>query len=253
MRNSIWRSDGPLASLLLVLAWFPLLAVPAHCSSQFSGFAQLSRESNIKAYARDLGGILGSGTYHTGRGLGFAGFDVGFHGAMQFKPGRTNDIMNRSGVKNFGMPWFQAEIGLPLKFDGFIRGFNYEDLTVSGGGLRYALLTLDAKPGKPQILLAADGESFCHTSFSGVHFGGSLVASVTTKYFQPFMGFGIDRTRLIVKQSADQTILGRSFFVYGERVSVGVNVRPITFSYLTVAGVLRNGNMGVQFGAGARF
>src|SRR5262249_54477534 len=158
----------------------------------------------------------------------------------------------QSGTRSFGFPFFQAEIGLPLKFDGFIRGFTYEGLTMTGGGLRYGIFTVTDMPGAPQALLALDGESFVHTAFSGSHFGASVVLSATYPYVKPYIGGGVDRTRLLVQQSNDPTFINQVTVAYGNSFSAGVSVTPLPFSFVNAAYVVRNGNSGLQLGAGAR-
>lgn len=223
-------------------------------TSVWGDFNKFGTRNNAAAYARDIGGILGSGTFHTGRGLGFAGFDAGFHLAYQFSPGGGNDVLEKSGIRRFGMPWFQAEIGLPLKFDGFIRGFSWQGLTIAGGGLRYALLTIQDQKGVPQVLLTFDGESFSHHDFGGSHFGLNAVASLKFDYARPYIGGGLDRTRLVAKRSiSDPTIIDDEFIKYGYRMVLGVSLRPVPFSYLTAALALRHGEPGAQIGAGVRF
>lgn len=237
-------------SVLFIILAFP---VSAHASHLFGDFAQFGSRGNAKAFAKDIGGIIGSGTYHTGRILGFAGFSAGFHYAYQFHPDEENDVLRRSGVAAFQFPWFQAEIGLPLKFDGFIRGFSYEGMTMAGGGLRYGLFTVTDLPGAPQALLAMDGESFTHTAFSGSHFGANAVLSWTYPNVKPYVGAGLDRTRFLVKQSSDPTLLDQRFVAYGSRYAVGMSLSPLPFSFVNLAFVHRHGKAGLHLGAGARF
>ncbi len=239
---------------LLPLLLSPLAAARAEAAETlFGDFAQFATADNVQYFAKDIGGIIGSGTSHTGRILGFAGFSAGFHDAYQFKPDIRDEIMNKSGTTAFQFPFFQAEIGLPLKFDGFIRGFSYEGLTVAGGGLRYGIFTVTDLPGAPQALLALDGESFVHTAFAGSHFGADIIFSVTMPYCKPYIGGGVDRTRLLVKQSPDPTLDDQIFITYGSRFDAGVTINPLPFTFVNIAGTLRHGSPGLEMGAGARF
>src|SRR3954462_848815 len=98
-------------------------AVRAHATADpYAGFDQRADAGSLKPFTRDLGGLLGAATFHSGRSLGFSGFDVGARYGMQFRPSTGNNIMRGGGVHSFGLPWVQAEIGMPFKIDGFIRG-----------------------------------------------------------------------------------------------------------------------------------
>ena len=110
----------------------PASETPA-AAEQYAGFQQLADAGSMKPFCRDLGGILGSETFHGGRSLGFSGFDVGLRGGMLISPDPNDRILRNNGVHRFGLPWVQAEIGMPFKIDGFIRGISDQGLTIAGG------------------------------------------------------------------------------------------------------------------------
>ena len=220
----------------------------------YAGFPQYADAGSLKPFARDLGGLLGGATFHDGRSLGFSGFDVGARYSAQFYPSKGDNIMRNGGVKTFGLPWVQAEIGLPFKIDGFIRGISYQGLTVSGGGLRYGLYAPSDKPWTPQVLLSAVGHSVVHQDFSASHFGANVVASAGTSFFLPYVGAGIDRTRLVVRSSVlDPTLNGANVTTLESRFTAGVRLKPYQFTYVTVAYVLAHGQSGAEAGLGVRF
>ncbi|HBA61403.1 MAG TPA: hypothetical protein DCZ92_11425, partial [Elusimicrobia bacterium] len=64
-------------------------------AAEYDGFNNAA-SSDLKAFARDLGGLLGSGSNQTARSLGFSGFDLGVRGAMQIKPSRKNSVIKKS-------------------------------------------------------------------------------------------------------------------------------------------------------------
>ena len=70
-------------ALLIVLAI--LVALPAG-ADVYDGFANFADSGSLKPFARDLGDILGSATFHGGRPLGFSGFDVSARVGAQFEP-----------------------------------------------------------------------------------------------------------------------------------------------------------------------
>ncbi|MFI5360558.1 MAG: hypothetical protein ACHQ49_01205 [Elusimicrobiota bacterium] len=241
-----------LAAALLAAA----CAAPARAGAvdPYAGFAQYADASSLKPFTRDLGGLLGGATFHDGRSLGFSGFDVGARYSAQFYPSKGDGIMRNEGVKSFGLPWVQAEIGLPFKIDGFIRGISYQGLTVSGGGLRYGLFAPSDKPWTPQVLVSGVGDTVVHQEFSASHFGANVVASAGTPFFLPYAGAGFDRTRLVVRSSALAPALdGTNVTTLESRFTAGLRLKPYQFTYLNLAYVLAHGQSGAEAGLGVRF
>src|SRR5206468_1730395 len=124
-----------------------------------------------KPFCRDLGSILGAATFHSARPLGFSGFDMGAQGGVQFYPDKNDRILRNNGVRAFGMPWAQAEIGMPFNFDGFVRGISFQGVTIAGGGVRYGVLKTNDKPWAPQLLAVVVGHAVVHQDFSASHLG----------------------------------------------------------------------------------
>ena len=238
------------AVLLAAVAAAPALAT----ADPYAGFAQFADAGSLKPFTRDLGGLLGGATFHDGRSLGFSGFDVGARYSAQFYPSKGDKIMRNNGVRAFGLPWVQAEIGLPFKIDGFIRGISYQGLTVSGGGVRYGIFSPSDKPWAPQVLLSGVGDSVVHQAFSASHFGVNAVASAGTPFFLPYAGVGFDRTRLVVRTSnLDPTLNGTSVTTLEARFTAGVRLKPYQFTYVNLAYVLAHGQSGAEAGLGVRF
>jgi hypothetical protein len=231
-----------------------LLCASAARADQYGGFEQYADSGALKPFARDLGGVLGSATFHGGRSLGFSGFDVGVKGGGQFRPEIGNRILRNRGVKFFGLPWVQAEVGMPRRIDGFIRGMSFEGLTIAGGGLRYGLLKVSDIPWKPQLLVSGVAHSVVHQHFSASHLGASLVASMGTPRFVPYVAAGVDRTRLLVRSSrADPTLNGTTVTALGSRFTAGMRVKPWTFVYINAAAIFIHGQAGAETGFGVRF
>lgn len=223
-------------------------------ADQYGGFQQFADSGSLKPFARDLGGILGSATFHSGRSLGFSGFDVGLRGGMQFSPDKNDRILRSNGVGSFGLPWVQADIGMPFKIDGFIRGISYQGLTIAGGGLRWGLLKVSDAPWTPQLLVSVVGHSVVHQHFSASQFGANLVGSMGIPIVTPYVGMGFDRTRLLVRSSTlDPTLNGTTVSTLESRFTTGVQVRPWTFFYIHLAYVLVHGQSGSEAGLGLRF
>lgn len=240
--------------MILVLIAVSLSCAPAAFADQYGGFAAYANSGSIKPFALDLGGVLGSGTFHGARSLGLSGWDFGAQGGMQFMPDKNDGIMRNNGVKAFGIPWAQAEIGLPFSIDGFVRGISYEGLTIAGGGLRWGVLKSNDKPWAPQVLVTGVAHSVVDQDFSAGHIGGNIVGSMGTQKFTPYVGAGFDLTHLQVRTSLlDPTQNGRSVTTVGSRFTAGVQYKPWQFFYIHGAYVLAHGASGAEAGLGLRF
>jgi hypothetical protein len=237
-----------------------MLCAAAARADQYGGFEQYADSGALKPFARDLGGVLGAATFQGGRSLGFSGFDVGIKGGSQFLPEKEDRILRSRGVKAFGLPWVQAEVGMFYSIDGFVRGMSFEGLTIAGGGLRYGILKVSDVPWAPQLLLSGVAHSVVHQHFSASHVGGSLVFSMGTSRFVPYAGVGVDRTRLVVRSSrADPLLNGSMVTTVGSRFTAGMRLKPwkpsgkLGFVYVNVAGILVHGQPGAETGFGVRF
>lgn len=227
---------------------------PSARADQYGGFRAHADSGALKPFSRDLGGVLGSATFHGGRSLGFSGFDVGARGGIQLRPDKNDRILRNHGVKMFGLPWAQAEVGMPFKLDGFIRGISFQGLTIAGGGARYGLLKSSDQPWAPQLLVSGVGHAVVHQDFSANHLGASFVGSMGIPVFTPYLGVGFDRTRLTVRSSlADPTLNGKTVTTVESRFTAGMRFRPWTFFYFNLAAVLMHAQPGAEAGIGVRF
>ena len=239
---------------LLLGSLLALAASAARAEAQYGAFEQFADAASLKPFTRDLGGVLGSATFHSGRSLGFSGFDVGARVGGQFYPSKGNKILRNNGVRVFGVPWVQAEIGLPLRIDGFIRGVSYQGLAISGGGMRYSLYAPSDRPWVPLVLVSAVGHSVVHRYFSASHFGANLVSSIGTQTISTYAGVGFDRTRLLVRSSLfDPSLNGTIVQTLESRFTAGVRLRPWQFTYVNLAYTHAHGQPGAEAGLGIRF
>jgi hypothetical protein len=231
-----------------------LAVLPAAAEDPFGGFQQYVDRPSLKPFARDLGSLLGAATFHNGRSLGFSGFDVGIRGGFRFASEAGNAPLREKGRRAFGLPWVQAEIGLPFGLDGYIRGVSFQGTTIAGGGLRYGITKKSENPLHPQILAAWSGHSVAHQQFSASHIGLNLVASLNFKKVTPYVGGGADRTRLVVRSIPvrDASLLGESVSVVVPRATIGVALRPKAYLYLHAAATYTN-RIGMDSGIGIRF
>ena len=242
MKKSIW--------LLLAVC----LQATAAYADQWGGFAANADSGSLKPFARDLGGLLGSAAFHSGRSLGLAGWDIGVQGGVGLQPDKNDRIMRNNGVSSFGTPWVQAEIGLPFSIDGFIRGISFQGLTVAGGGIRWSVLKTPDKEWTPQLLVVGSAHSAVAQDFQATHYGGNLVLSAGTQTITPYIGGGVDSTSLLARVSRlDPTQNGRKVTVLESRFTAGLQYKPWQFFYIHGAYTHLHGRPGCEGGLGLRF
>lgn len=242
------------------------LCASAH-ADQYGGFQQFADRGSLKPFARDLGSVMGSSSFHSGRPLGFSGFDVGFRGGMLFHPEKRDKVLRDNGIKGFGLPWVQAEVGLPYRWDVFIRAASFEGLTVSGGGLRWGIFKGGDKPWAFQLLVSGLGHAFVHTHFSGVHAGANIVASTGNEYVVFYTGPGFDWVRLVARSASPAAIVdsfaaGETVRTFEYRYTAGFKLKPfaavtsnklLPYLYLSAGYILTHGESGAESALGIRF
>lgn len=214
----------------------------------FAGYydnAALVSASDLKPLARDIGGLLGSGSNQTARSLGFSGFDIGLRGAAQLKPSKANTVFPKE--RAIGMAWVQGEIGMPFRIDGFVRAGAWEGMAMTGGGLRYGLRKLSDEPYYMQVMLVGMANFATNKYFYAQHYGASLVCSVNVPYVAPYLAAGFDSTRLV-----SNSLAGKSVSVFEPRYTFGLRSK-LNLGYLSAGVTLTHGRTLVQGGAGIRF
>lgn len=203
--------------------------------------------SDLRPFARDLGGLLGSGTNQTARVLGFGGFDISGRGVMQFEPEKKNGILKKN--KSFGLGWVQAEIGMPYRIDGFIKAAAFDNMAVAGGGLKYGL----TQPHKKvQAMIVAAGNLAAHKFFYAAHFSYGLAVSLNTPVVSPYFGLGMDNTRLAVQTVDDASLAGKRISVVEPRYTAGVKMTFLNYGYVSGGYTYTHGRGLVTAGLGLR-
>jgi hypothetical protein len=209
---------------------------------------QYASLSDLKPFARDLGGVLGGGTNQTARVLGFGGFDLSGRTVVQFEPESTDGILKKN--KPFGLGWVQAEIGMPFRIDGFIKAGSVANLAVTGGGLKYGF----TQPQKKiQAMLVASGDMAAYKYFYATHFGANLVFSINTPVVAPYFGAGMDNTTLVVLNNLnDPTLAGKRIAVFEPRYMAGFKATFLTYGYISGGYTYTHGRSLVNAGLGLR-
>ena len=233
---------------------------------QWDEFGSHVTKNNVRAFTKDLGGLIGSGTYTTGRILGWGGFQIGPRAGMLFKMSKglgdteaeknQTALGDRNEVGSVFSPWLQADIGMPFRIDGFIRASSYQGLTIAGGGLRWGITRPSEVLGSLQPMLVVAAHSATAQDFSATHYNASLVLSAKFKYFVPYIGGGVDYTTLSVgngigAQAAD--IRGDREYAATARATAGFNFKLPSYLDLSLAANYAHYGLGAEASLSLRF
>lgn len=246
--------------LLLFLCCMP--GVQAH--NIWDDFSTHVTEKNVRPFAKDLGGLIGSGTYTTGRVLGWGGFQIGPRGSMIFKMSEANGethadkqktaLGDRDHVGSVFYPWLQADIGLPFRIDGFIRASSYQGMTIAGGGIRWGITQPNEMLGSLQPMLVVAAHSASARDFSASHYNASLVISMKIKYFVPYIGGGVDYTTLHIHDAVLSPALeGANEYAATARGTVGMNFKLPSYLDLSLAANYAHYGLGAEASLSVRF
>ena len=255
-----------LKKILIAVGVGLLAANGVWASSHWDDFGAHVTENNVRAFTKDLGGLIGAGTYTTGRILGWGGFQIGPRAGMVFKmskgQGATGAERNqtalgdRNDVGAVFSPWLQADIGMPFRLDGFIRASSYQGLTIAGGGLRWGITRPSEVLGSLQPMLVVAAHSASAQDFSATHYNASLVLSAKFKYFVPYIGGGVDYTTLnigngIGAQAA--AIRGTHERAATARATAGFNFKLPSYMDLSLAANYAHYGLGAEASLSLRF
>lgn len=237
-----------------------LLGFPLQAKNIWDDFSTHATADNVRAFAKDLGGLIGSGTYTTGRVLGWGGFQIGPRGTMIFKmsKGKNNTTQtalgDREDVGAVFYPWLQADIGMPFRLDGFIRASSYQGMTIAGGGLRWGITSPNEMLGSLQPMLVVSAHSASARDFSASHYNASLVLSMKFKYFVPYIGGGVDYTNLHIHQAdLAPELAGTTEYAATARATAGLNFKLPSYLDLSLAANYANYGLGAEASISVRF
>ncbi len=238
-------------------------ACSAGANNLWDDFSENVTPRNIRAFTKDLGGLIGSGTYTTGRVLGWGGFQIGPRGSMIFKMSKGSGdsaaeknhtaLGERDKVGAVFYPWLQADIGLPFRIDGFIRASSYQGMTIAGGGLRWGITQPNEMLGSLQPMLVVAAHSASARDFSASHYNASLVLSMKIKYFVPYIGGGVDYTTLHINSVAQTALAGDNEYAATARGTVGMNFKLPSYLDLSLAANYAHYGLGAEASLSVRF
>jgi hypothetical protein len=249
--------------IALILAVCLLGVTSSFANQIWNDFSANVTEQNVRAFTKDLGGLIGSGTYTTGRVLGWGGFQIGPRGSMIFKMSKANGntaeernhtaLGDRDKVGHVFYPWLQADIGLPFRIDGFIRASSYQGMTIAGGGLRWGITQPNEMLGSLQPMLVVAAHSASARDFAVSHYNASLVLSMKIKYFVPYIGGGVDYTTLHVNSVASTALAGEREYATTARGTVGFNFKLPSYLDLSLAANYAYYGLGAEASLSVRF
>jgi len=242
---------------ILKIALFSLIAVGVFNgmakADPFSDFKKIASKTLLKPFMEDVGGLIGGADFNSGRALGFPGFDAGIAVTMQLKPNSNNLILKDADVKAFGMPLAQVSAALPVVgADIALRGITVSGFSIVGVGARYPLF----KSGTltkfiPDVAVSAFYDVVNYNYFKGSHMSFDAAASFDIPVIKPFVGIGIDRTSLEIKNVPGFN--GVDATISRPRYTLGVKFSPLPLLYVYGAYSVLHGQDGYQAGFGARF
>ncbi len=246
--------------ILGIFLFFVLNVLPLQAHNIWDDFSKYAAPTNVRAFAKDVGGLIGSGTYTTGRVLGWGGFQIGPRGTMIFKMSKGENDSNatalgdRNEVGAVFYPWLQADIGMPFRLDGFIRASSYQGMTIAGGGLRWGITSPNEMLGSLQPMLVVSAHSASARDFSASHYNASLVLSMKFKYFVPYVGGGVDYTNLhILQADLAPALEGTTEYVTTARATAGLNFKLPFYIDLSMAANYAYYGLGAEASVSVRF
>lgn len=213
-------------------------------------------QATLDTLTKDLGALLGGGSFHQGKALGFPlGFDVGVHvPVVSLQDG--NKILDDNGSTAQAL-WGQAELGLPARINLIGRLGKMLDGDLVGGGFRYGLLK-PLLPAIPAISVMGLYSRMEHPYFDLDTISANIVLSFNLPFILPYLGAGYDYSRMDLSPEAFAGVsptVSRSLDgeANGYRVEGGINLSVVPFTYITLGAGLANGKSMYHAGAGVKF
>jgi len=171
-------------------------------------------------------------------------------GAAQFNPSRGNTVLKKNNL--FGLGVVQAEIGMPYRIDGFVRGGAFEGISVAGGGLRYGLWNVSDEKYKINAMWVGMANMATHRYFYAIHFNTGVVISINVPVVSPYLGVAYDFTKLEAQNVFDGTLAGEQVRVSEPRFAAGLRVK-MKLGYLAGGLTYTHDRSLVNASAGFRF
>lgn len=213
-----------------------------------NNFTANSNGPAMDALAKDLGALMGAGSFHHGKALGFPiGFDFGVH--VPVVSLKDENVVLKDDGSTAQALWGQAEVGLHGRINMIGRLGTFEDANMVGAGLRYGFFR-PVLPGFPSASITVLWGEMDHDFFELETISINAVMSMDLPFVHPYLGGGYDMTTLNPKDSVNAASDGEA---KGYRVEGGINVSVFPFTYFNLGVGLANGERLYHVGAGAKF
>ena len=230
-----------LAYLLAVLVVAPLGVFASDMGDDFHDH-YIPGVSNLKAYNRDLNGLVGTMDFHTGRPKTFPGINLGASVSV-FKPSSSNNISSDSYTV---LPFLVAETKIPYVGVGIVaRGTATNGYRSIGGGLTYQMTTLEFL----NLSFGAFYDNGRTDWYKNDHYSATAIASTNVLFLTPYVGVGYDYGKIKTRgythneSASDGTPRGM----------VGLNINPFPIFTGFVAYTVTKDSHGFSGGLGLSF
>lgn len=243
---------------LLFVAVLCLVSVKGFAADPFDEFkntlvnaVRTEAQTQLDSFAKDLGSLMGGGSFHQGKSLGFPGFDVGVHVPIK-STSDDNKIVKAAKVDTILLPVAQAELGLPAKIDLLVRYSALGDAKMVGYGVRYGLFK-SIVPAIPSVSVQATFNSLDVNAnankFKATTASVGAALSFGIPIVNPYIGAGLDSTTV----EPDSTITDLKGTASGTRLEAGINLTLFPFTYMQLGAAIVNGDTGYTAGFGVKF
>ena len=227
-------------------------------------------------------GVTG-GIYRSADTHGILGFDLGARVMLVMIPSGESSVFDSADVKLFPIPVAQASLGLPMSTELMVRGFAVKykeaDISLLGVGLKKNFKPLIPIPMFPDVAAMISYHRFkgTYTTFDATdvqlagwgvpvepngytatfdagdlikssHWSFDLIVSKKLSLLlisiQPYVGFGVDRSKMDYEWaivSTDPSVesivdmpqtISSSFSVTTTRLTLGLDISPIPFIHI---------------------
>lgn len=198
--------------------------------------------SNLKAYNRDLNGLVGMVDFHTGRGGSFPSISLGGNVSV-FKPSSDNNISSDSYTV---LPFLMAETKIPYLNVGVVaRGTHANGYTSLGGGLTYQMTLLEFL----RLSFGAFYDNGRTDWYKNDHYSASAIASTDVLFLTPYIGVGYDYGKLTTRHYEHNDSVSEGT----PRGMVGLNIHPFPLLTGFVAYTVTKDSHGFTGGLGVSF
>lgn len=230
-----------LVLLLAVLVAAPLSALADDMGDDFHKH-YIPGVSNLKAYTRDLNGLVGMVDFNTGRPKTFPGINLGASVSV-FKPSSSNNISSDNYTV---LPFLIAETKIPYVGVGVVaRGTDVNGYRSLGGGLTYQLTALEFL----NLSFGAFYDNGRTDWYTNDHYSATAIASTSVLIFTPYVGVGYDYGKIKTRGYARNESASDGT----PRGMIGLNVNPFPIFTGFVAYTVTKDSHGFTGGLGLSF